>query len=163
MAPGAKVELTLLETRFMDSLIELSNTIGFIRPEAKEQKLQAERDRLVLEVEALQLENAADKAKLEAFGRLLSSGTGEPAIETEASPVSTFLTPTTPLAIAISSPVPDVTEAIAILKTLVSTPFEQRYPMGREFPALSTCHSLYAICPISAKPKQHFKGRKALV
>jgi hypothetical protein len=166
-------ELTLPETQFMDSLIELSNTIGFLRREAEAQRLRAEallaeRDRLVLEVEALQLrlteversaqdrasvavplqlqvealqlENAAYKAKLEAFGRLLSGGTGEPAIAPDVSsgstaltsaspsaiaidaPVSTSLTPITPSAIAISSPGSTSLTSIAPSAIAISSP-----------------------------------------
>ncbi|HEY9629324.1 MAG TPA: protelomerase family protein [Coleofasciculaceae cyanobacterium] len=157
-------EFTLPDTRFMDSLIELSNTIGFLRREAEAHKLraealQAERDRLVLEVEALQLrlaeversaqdgasevvplqmqvealqlENAAYKAKLEAFGRLLSGGSGEPAIAPsngesaiapDVSSDSMSLTPTSPSAIAIDSPGSTALTSMAPSAIAISSP-----------------------------------------
>jgi hypothetical protein len=36
-------------------------------------------------------------------------------------------------------------EALRILEVLLSTPFEQCYPVGREFVNLTTRHSLYAV------------------
>lgn len=63
--------------------------------------------------------------------------------------------------------------ALSILETLISTPFKQCYPIGREFSALTTRHSIYAVrhrvegllyIGKSQNPKQRFTGgHKALV
>lgn len=70
---------------------------------------------------------------------------------------------------------PDSTEneALEILQTLISRPFEDCIPVGRDFPALTTKHSIYAVrhrtegllyIGKSQNPKQRFTGgHKALV
>ena len=64
-------------------------------------------------------------------------------------------------------------EALAILEALIRTPFEHCFSVGREFPALTTRHSLYAVrhrtqgllyIGKAQNPKQRFtNGHKALV
>lgn len=64
-------------------------------------------------------------------------------------------------------------EALSILESLVSLPFDQCIPVSRDFPTLSTRHSLYAVrhrtegllyIGKSQNPKQRFGGgHKALV
>jgi hypothetical protein len=63
--------------------------------------------------------------------------------------------------------------ARSILETLISTPFEQCFPIGREFPSLTTRHSIYAVrhrlegllyIGKSQNPRLRFTGgHKALV
>lgn len=63
--------------------------------------------------------------------------------------------------------------AFSILETLLSTPFEHCYSVGREFPGLTTRHSIYAVrhrvegllyIGKSQNPRQRFTGgHKALV
>lgn len=63
--------------------------------------------------------------------------------------------------------------ALSILQTLISIPFEQGYSVGREFPTLTTRHSIYAVrhrvegllyIGKSQNPRQRFTGgHKALV
>ena len=65
------------------------------------------------------------------------------------------------------------TEALEILQALVSRPFEKCIPVGREFPALTTQHSIYAVrhrtegllyIGKSQNPRLRFTGgHKALV
>ena len=64
-------------------------------------------------------------------------------------------------------------EALEILEILISTSFEQCYSVSRDFPALTTRHSIYAVrhriegllyIGKSQNPKQRFMGgHKALV
>ncbi len=64
-------------------------------------------------------------------------------------------------------------EALSILETLISTAFEDCNPVGREFPSLTTRHSIYAVrhrvegllyIGKAQNPKQRFTGgHKALV
>ena len=64
-------------------------------------------------------------------------------------------------------------DASQILLTLLSTPFEECHPVGREFPNLTTRHSIYAVrhrdegllyIGKSQNPRQRFTGgHKALV
>jgi hypothetical protein len=70
-------------------------------------------------------------------------------------------------------PDPLAVEARAILETLISKPFEACISVGREFPALTTQHSIYAVrhrtegllyIGKSQNPKSRFTGgHKALV
>ncbi|NJR62862.1 MAG: hypothetical protein HC769_31180 [Cyanobacteria bacterium CRU_2_1] len=157
---SAPTTATPSETHFMDALAELSNTIGFLRREAELQKyradnLQAERDRLVLElstlrqqvnaleqakqlqatqrapllqqVAELQAENAAYKAKLDAFSNLLSNGnTPSPAALSPAPSVAS----TTPASASNLPPVlktvPDATPPHLI----TPVPLMRRSPKG---------------------------------
>lgn len=64
-------------------------------------------------------------------------------------------------------------EALEILQALISRPFEECIPVGREFPTLTTQHSIYAVrhrtegllyIGKTQNPKQRFaSGHKALV
>jgi hypothetical protein len=68
---------------------------------------------------------------------------------------------------------PTADEALKILQALISQPFEACIPVGRDFPTLTTQHSIYAIrhrlegllyIGKSQNPRQRFTGgHKALV
>lgn len=117
----AQTTYIIQDDKFMDSLNQLTSTIGYLQSEAQEQKqraeaLQAERDRLALEVQALRQEldeikqsistqstggeplqqriasleeqNATYRAKLEAFQRLLNGSSETATIATPSEPAA---------------------------------------------------------------------------